>query len=81
MTRDEVKSWLVQMLLDKVRQDQYPSSMQLNLIEESIPPAMIPEYLEVLMDKVAQDTYPSLSLLGRMQRVAEALPRYEQQDD
>jgi hypothetical protein len=81
MTRDEAKSWLVQLLLDKVREDQYPSSTQLNLIEESILPAMIPDYMEVLMDKVAQDTYPSLSLLGRLQRAAETLPRYEQQPD
>jgi hypothetical protein len=42
---------------------------------------MIPDYMEVLMDKLAQDTYPSLSLLGRLQRVAETLPRYEQQPD
>jgi len=81
MTRDEAQGWLVQMLLEKVREDQYPSSTQLDFIEQSIPTPMIPEYLGVLMEKVAGDRYPSLSLLGRLQRVAAALPAYEQQGD
>ena len=81
MTRDEAQGWLVQMLLDKVREDQYPSTTQLDLIEQSIPTAMIPDYLGVLMEKVAGDRYPSLSLLGRIQRVAAALPASEQQGD
>jgi hypothetical protein len=81
MTRDEAHGWLVRMLLDKVREDQYPSTTQLDLIEESIPTAMIPDYVGVLMEKVAGDTYPSLSLLGRLRRVAAALPASEQQGE
>jgi hypothetical protein len=81
MTRDEARGWFVQMLLDKVRTDPYPSFTQLELIEQSIPNAMIPDYMEVLMDKVAHDTYPSLAMLARLQRAAAALPRYEPQGD
>ena len=81
MTRDEARGWFIQLLLEKVRDDPYPSATQLALIEESIPPEMLSDYLEVLMDKVAQDTVPSIPMLQRIQRVAETLPRYEQPRD
>jgi hypothetical protein len=77
MTRDEAQELWVQLLLDKVRQDRYPSTTQLDLIEDSIPAAMIPDYLEVLLGKVSQDTYPSLAMLSRFRRVAQKLPRAE----
>ena len=81
MTRDEARSWFVQVLLEKVRDDPYPSSTQLALIEESLPREMVSDYLQVLMDKVAQDTVPSIPMLQRIQRVAESLPRYERESD
>jgi hypothetical protein len=78
MTRDEAQELWVQLLLDKVRQDRYPSTTQLDLIEDSIPAAMIPDYLEVLLSKFSEDTYPSLAMLSRFRRVAQKLPRAEQ---
>jgi hypothetical protein len=71
MTREEAQALYVQTLLDKVRADPYPSRHHLTLIEESIPQAMIPEYLEVLMDKAAQDRFPSNDLLSRMRHAAQ----------
>jgi hypothetical protein len=76
--RDEAQGWLVQVLLEKVRNDPYPSATQLQIIEEALPPQMVPEYLEVLMEKAAQDEFPSIPLLRRISRVAETLPRAEQ---
>ena len=81
MTRDEARSWFIQVLLEKVRDDPYPSATQLALIEESIPHEMMSDYLDVLMDNVAQDTVPSIPMLQRIQRAAESLPRYERQSD
>jgi hypothetical protein len=80
MTRDEAQGLFVQLLLDKVRQDPFPSWTHMQLIEESIPRALIPDYLEVLYDKVGRDTFPSIPMLRRIQRVAGSLPRYEQRD-
>jgi hypothetical protein len=77
MTREEAQGWLVQILLDKVREDKYPSTTQMDTIEQIIPQPMIPDYLEVLMEKAAEDTIPSIPMLRRIQRVAESLPRYE----
>jgi hypothetical protein len=78
VTRDEARAWFVEALLDKVRDDRYPSATHLALIEETLPREMVSDYLEVLMEKVAQDTVPSVPMLRRIQRVAESLPRYEQ---
>ena len=80
MTRDEGHGLFVQFLMDKVRQDPYPSWTHMELIEQSIPPALLPDYLEVLFEKVGRDTFPSIPMLRRIQRVAARLPRYEQQD-
>jgi hypothetical protein len=81
MIRDEAREWLVEFLLEKVREDAYPSTTHLDLIEQSIPRYMIPEYLEVLMDKVEQDRFPSIPMLRRIRRVAECLPRHNHHHD
>jgi len=78
MTRDEAQGWLVELLLDKVRTDPYPSATQLQIIEEVLPRQMVPAYLEVLMDKAAEDNFPSIPMLRRISRVAQTLPRTEQ---
>ncbi|TWF77341.1 hypothetical protein FHX44_113249 [Pseudonocardia hierapolitana] len=77
MIRDEARAWLVGFLLEKVREDAYPSTTHLDLIEQSIPHYMIPEYLEVLMDKVEQDRFPSVPMLRRIRSVSECLPRHD----
>jgi hypothetical protein len=79
MNRDEAQGWLVQVLLDKVRNDPYPSATQLQIIEEALPQQMVPDYLQVLMEKAAADEFPSIPLLRRIGRVAETLPKARQQ--
>ena len=81
MTRDEAQGAFVQLLLQKIRQDRYPSFTQMNMVEETIPPAMVPDYLAVLAEKVANDTVPSIPMLRRIQRVAQSLPQQEQDED
>ena len=77
MTRDEAQGWVANMLLEKIRNDRYPSATQMTLVEEVIPRAMVPDYLEVLLDKVAQDNMPSIPMLRRISRVAASLPASE----
>jgi hypothetical protein len=74
MTRDEARGWLVQMLLDKIRADPYPSATQMALVESVIPKAMVADYLEVLIEKAAHDEWPSLPMLKRIAAVADSLP-------
>jgi hypothetical protein len=75
LSRKEAQGWMVQMLLEKIRNDPYPSTTQMAIVEESLPPEMIPDYLEILIDKCAQDNIPSVPLLQRISRIAASLPR------
>jgi hypothetical protein len=77
MTRDEAQGWLAKLLMDKVRNDTYPSATQLAIIEEVLPRELVPDYLEVLMEKAAQDNMPSIPLLRRISHVAATLPSAE----
>jgi hypothetical protein len=77
LTRDEAQGWMVQMLLEKIRNDRYPSVTQMAIVEDSLPREMIPDYLEVLIEKAQQDTVPSIPLLQRISRIAATLPPAE----
>jgi hypothetical protein len=77
MTRDEANGWLVNVLMEKVRNDRHPSATQLAIIEEVLPREMVPDYLAVLMEKAAQDNVPSVPLLRRIERLAATLPAAE----
>ncbi|GEL23418.1 hypothetical protein PSU4_23720 [Pseudonocardia sulfidoxydans NBRC 16205] len=60
----------VRLLLDTVRDDPYPSGTQLDMIEESIPAGMVPEYVRLLADKSREGCFPSTDVLRRMQRMS-----------
>lgn len=64
--QDAVRAQLLELLLDKVEQDDYPSSTMLDLIERLATPEDLPEYAEVLMAKIEGETYPSNSVIRRL---------------
>jgi hypothetical protein len=61
-----VRRQLLDLLLEKVAEDTYPSSTMLDLIELLVTPDEIDEYSEILMAKIEGDTYPSNSLIRRL---------------
>jgi hypothetical protein len=74
MNREEAQARVVQMLMDKIREDPYPSSTQMSIIEEMLTPQLAGEYVEVLVEKAAKDNFPSIPMLRRIGRVAATLP-------
>jgi hypothetical protein len=74
MNRTESRAVLAGVLLKRVREDRYPSATDMDLIEQIIPPQLMPRYVEMLLDKVAQDHRPSISMIHRLNRVTNALP-------
>jgi hypothetical protein len=60
---------LARLLMNKIRTDKYPSSTQMDLLEQMIPRALASEYFEVLFEKVAVDQWPSVSLMARLSRL------------
>jgi len=74
MNRVESRAVLAGVLMKRVREDRYPSSTDMDLIEQIIPPQLLPRYVEVLLDKVAQDQRPSVSMIHRLDRVTKSMP-------
>lgn len=72
-SRDEVQTALSRFLLEKIRADKYPSSTQMNMLEQTLPPQLTREYVNVLLEKVITDQTPSIPMLKRIQRIANAL--------
>jgi hypothetical protein len=69
----EAQVALARLLMDKIRSDKYPSSTQMDILEQMIPSALALEYFDVLLEKVAMDQWPSSSLLARMSRLTAAM--------
>jgi hypothetical protein len=57
-------------IFDKVRQDRYPSSQQLDLLEQHLVGHEREEFVRILIDKIRQDRYPSLAMVRRAIRLA-----------
>ncbi len=67
-TVDDARSSLLQVLLDKVEAEPYPSATMLNFIESLLKPDDVADYVEQLVDRVRADTYPSIDMLRRIRQ-------------
>lgn len=63
----DVRSELLEMLMEKVAADHYPSSTMLDMIESLLTPDDVPDYAEALLERVREDQFPSIDLLKRLQ--------------
>jgi hypothetical protein len=71
--RLEAQTAVANLLLDKIRADRYPSTTQMQLLEQVIPAPLRRDYLNVLLEKVLTDRHPSIPLLHRVVRVAQSM--------
>ena len=67
---NDLRAQILELLLDKVREDPFPSVTMLDMIEEMLQGDEAGPYSEALMDKVRQDQFPSLDHLRRLQGLA-----------
>ncbi len=74
-SRLEAQTALARVLLEHVRRDRHPSTTQMSMLEQVIPPQLVDEYIDVLLDKVASDDNPSIPLLHRLERITSSLSR------
>jgi hypothetical protein len=73
VTREEAQTAFARLLLERVRQDKYPSWTHMQILEQSLPPSLYREYLNVLIEKVARDQDPSISMLRRISEIVTRL--------
>jgi hypothetical protein len=68
--QEMVRTRTLDLLLEQVEADTYPSSTMLDIIERLLTPEEVPEYAELLLAKVEADRYPSMSLVRRLVALA-----------
>ena len=65
---------LIEQIMDKVREDKYPSRELLDRVEMSLRSTdEATDYLGVLIEKISNDRYPSLELIDRALGIANAI--------
>ena len=63
---DDARGALVQTLLEKVRDDPYPSSTMLDLLEELLTEEEMPSYVIFLQQRLREERFPSIPMLKRL---------------
>jgi hypothetical protein len=66
----DVQREVLQVLLEKVEGDRFPSVTMLDMIETILRPEDVERYTSMLLDKIRDDQFPSLDLLRRVQAFA-----------
>ncbi|HEY0474585.1 MAG TPA: hypothetical protein VGD34_23095 [Kribbella sp.] len=66
----DARTMLLEALIEKVADDQYPSITMLNIVESLLQPDEVPAYVEVLLQQVRQEKYPSIPMLRRIAALA-----------
>jgi hypothetical protein len=64
--RFDPREELLDLLLEKVDQDPYPSTTMMDMIEEMLTRDRMEAYARILMAKVSADNFPSLDLIARV---------------
>jgi hypothetical protein len=62
----DIRAEAVELLLDIVANDQYPSATMLGMIEELATEEERVVYARVLMDKIRSSMYPSIPMMRRL---------------
>ncbi|HSJ22973.1 MAG TPA: hypothetical protein VK964_20605 [Nocardioidaceae bacterium] len=61
---------LVSMLIEKIEEDQYPSTTMLDMLEQNLKPEEVPVYVAMLTRRIRSDRFPSIPMLNRLQKYA-----------
>ena len=73
-TREDAQAVYARMLMERIRQDPFPSATHMALLEQVVPDELVGDYIEVLLEKVVRDPAPSIPMLHRINRVIERMP-------
>ena len=65
-----VREEILDALLEKIRQDRYPSSTMMDDVERILTPWRRKDYAEALLEKVRENHYPSRSMIQRLLRLS-----------
>lgn len=63
---EDARAELVATLLEKIKEDPYPSATMLDLVEELLTDEEMPAYIVFLQDRLRSERFPSIPLLRRL---------------
>jgi hypothetical protein len=66
----DAREELVSMLIEKIEEDQYPSTTMLDMLEQNLAPDEVPVYVAMLTRRIRSDRFPSIPMLNRLQKYA-----------
>ncbi len=66
---DDLHAQVLERMMDLVRNDTYPSTTHLDMIESILRDDETDEYAEVLMEKIRSESYPSFDHLQRLMKL------------
>ena len=58
-----------EVLLDKIRNDMYPSRTQMDMLESLASPQVLLEFVMDLMDRIQAEAHPSVPMMQRASRL------------
>lgn len=61
-----VREQVLDILLEKIEHDRYPSSAMMDDVERLLTPWRRQDYARVLLEKIRKDRYPSRSMIERV---------------
>lgn len=64
--RQQIRQALLGLLLDKIRDDRFPSPSMMNMVERDLDEQRLLDYAEVLLEKIQGDRYPSPDMIKRV---------------
>jgi hypothetical protein len=65
-----IQETLAELLLERIRQDKYPSTTQMDMFEELAPPRQLGAYVAHLLERIDSENHPSTSMMQRVQAIA-----------
>jgi hypothetical protein len=65
----DTRARLIDLLLEKIAEDPFPSGVMMDLIEELLPPDDVAAYAAVLMEKIREENFPSVPMMRRLLRL------------
>ena len=69
----DLRDRYLEVLLERIREDQYPSGELMNRVEEAITTReQLETYVAILIEKADETWYPSKQMLDRINRLAPA---------
>lgn len=68
--RREIQRMVYEVLLDKIREDRFPSPSMMNLVEQGVDGQQLVDYAEALLEKVRNDRFPSPDMVKRLVNLA-----------